>query len=92
MKQLRDIRIEAGLLSNWKVKLALLTAIVSPAVTGTAAYYNFKAEVKDAIEATKEQAEQKYVRREAFQDLKDNVKDTRDDVRDIKKILLQRSR
>jgi hypothetical protein len=90
--KIRDLKIEAEILNNWKVRIAVLTAILSPAIAATGAFYSLKSEMAQAVEKVKEQAEAKYVTRESFQDLKGDVTDVKEGVRRIEDILLKRPR
>lgn len=90
--QADQLKIEMKILRSWKLRLALLAAILSPAVTATGAYYNLKSEMKSTVEVAKDQVDAKYARKETIEDLKENVRDMRQDIKDIKDLLIQRSR
>lgn len=92
MQQGNDSKVEAKLLRNWKLRIALLTAIISPAVTGTAAYFNMKDSFKEAIRQSEQETEKKYVRKEAMESIKDDLTDVKSDVKDIKNFLINRGR
>lgn len=84
--------VERNFLRGWKLRIALLAAIVSPAITATGAYYNMKADLKAEIVDAKDQIDAKYVRKESLDDLKEDVHDVKQDVKDIKNLLIRRSR
>jgi cell division protein FtsL len=86
----RTVNIELSLLKSWKLKIALLLAIITPAVSVTGAYYNLKADVGSQISQAQNKIDEKYVSKDSFRDMKEDVKDVREDVKEIKRFLMQR--
>jgi hypothetical protein len=85
-------KIENQMIKGWKLRIALLTAILSPVVAATGAYYNLKADMAHAVESAKEQIDVKYARKESIEMIREDVRDVKQDVKDIKNLLIQRSR
>lgn len=86
----RTINIDA-VLQSWKLRLGLIGLLFSPVVAATGAYMNLRDEVHSSMAKVENTIDQKYVTKDAFKDLKDNVRETREDVKDLKRFLMDRS-
>ena len=90
------IKKENDLLSNWKAKLAILTAIVFPTVTATGAFYGLKANMADTeysltqkINNVQLEVEKNFADKRSLDEIKSDIKEIQ---RDIKLLLLKKDR
>ena len=87
-------REELSLLRSWKLKLALLAAVVMPSVTATGAYYKLQIQLTEKNQQTENRVSDLELRtHENFADkptmdqLRTNVEQMRNDITEIKTIL-----
>ena len=88
----KEIKIEMDLLNSWKVRIGLLLTILSPAITAVGAYYNLKSEITTQVQTAQIHIDQTYSRKESIDDIKDNLKEVKVDIKDIKDYLLKSRR
>lgn len=90
---------ENDFLKNWHLKLAIIGALVMPAITATGAFYDLKAKMqeKDAavsakISALELSSTKEFADKNTLKEVQEDVKRMRDDVTEIKTLLIKRSR
>ena len=90
---------EYTFLKSWKVKLGLLTAIIIPTITATGAFYDLKASILEKeqavnarISAVELQTEKNFADKTALQDMRNDIKEIRGEVSEIKTILIRKTR
>ena len=87
------------LLTNWKLKIAILLAVISPTVTGTAAYYKLQIQLEDKNQITLEkvsqlelQAEKNFASKSTMESIKGDVSEMKQDLIEIKTLLKHKLR
>lgn len=90
---------ETSLLANWKLKLGILMAIVSPTVTGTAAYYKLQIQLDGKNQQTLEKvnkleldAERNFASKQTMEKIKEDVSKMKEDLVEIKTLLKRKLR
>lgn len=93
----RMSKTEHALLSSWKLKLALLMAIVTPTVGMTGAYWKIKGDVLEArasadarLSAVELNTQKSFAEKSDLKDMQREISAMHDDIIDIKSILKQR--
>lgn len=84
---MQTTKSENELLRNWRVKVALLVALISPTVAATGAYYDLKGDVNNRISAVELRSEQTFADKQAIKDIQTELRQTHDDVIEIKTLL-----
>lgn len=94
-----DNKKETDLLKNWKLKLAILAAIVVPTITATGAFYDLKAKivekevaVNDRINSLELQNQKNFVDKDTVKEIRSDIKEMRSEITEIKNILIRRTR
>lgn len=87
---------ETNILTNWKLKLGILFAVISPTVTGTAAYYNLQIKLDEKNQITQEKinqlelrTEKNFASKETMEKIRDDMNRVKEDIVEIK-VLLKR--
>lgn len=90
-------KAELHLLASWKIKLAILAAIITPSVTVTGAYYKVqsnvaetKAEIDRRVNAVELSTQKSFAEKSDLKDMQRKIDQVRDDVVEIKSILKRR--
>lgn len=93
----RMSKAELNLLSSWKMKLAILAAIVTPSVTVTGAYFKVQAQVQDAkastdnrLNAVELSAQKSFAEKSDMKEMQRKIDEMHDDVVEIKSMLKRR--
>lgn len=88
------LKESTSLLRNWRVKIALLMAIIMPTITATGAYYDLKNRVdqvdsrgSERVTKLELQLNQQFVDKATLQDVQAELRSTHDDVIQIKTFL-----
>ena len=81
---------EFEVLNNWKVRIGIIMALLTPAIVGTAAVYDFKEKLHQEITNSRIEMNKTFVTKESMDSLREDVKDVKEDVRDIKNYLIRR--
>lgn len=83
-----------SLLRSWKLKLALLAAIVAPSVTATGAYYKLQIQLTEKNQQTENrisglelQSVKNFADKPTMDDMRRNVEHMQQDIAEIKTIL-----
>lgn len=86
--------IETKILYDWKLKLGILVAIASPAITGTAAYYKLKIDINDVSRVSDSRStevelntEKNYASKNAVEKVQSDISQMKQDLVEIKTIL-----
>ena len=90
---------EATLLKNWKLKLGILFAIISPTVTGTAAYYKLQIQLNEKNQQTEERVSRleldttkNFADKGTMESMRRDVNEMRNDITEIKTLLRKKLR
>lgn len=85
---------ELSLLRSWKLKLALLAAIVMPSVTATGAYYKLQIQLTEKNQQTENRVSdlelrthENFADKPTMDEMRKNVEAMRNDITEIKTIL-----
>lgn len=85
---------ETQLLRSWKLKLAVLAAIVMPSVTATGAYYKLQIQLTEKNQQTENRMNrleitsiENFADKPTMEDMRKNVEQMRNDITEIKTIL-----
>lgn len=83
-----------SILSDWKMTIGLLAAIVTPSITAASLYYglkenivNAKAELNDRVGNLELKSQQNFADKESLKDIQKDVKEIRNDITEIKILL-----
>jgi uncharacterized protein YfiM (DUF2279 family) len=92
-----ETKKEIAVLESWKLKLAVLSAIIFPTITATGAFYGLKSEMKDQQAAINEKVaalelktQKEFIDKETGKELRDEVRALRSSMDEIKNILLKK--
>lgn len=87
---------ESDLLKNWKLKLGLLMAIISPSVAATGAYYKLQINLSERNQVTESkvkdlelQVERNFASKQTMDKVQNDISGLKNDMTEIK-VLLQR--
>lgn len=90
-------KAELNLLASWKIKLAVLAAIITPSVTVTGAYYKVQSQVIEAktqldqrVNAVELSTQKSFAEKTDLKEMQRKLDDLHDDVTEIKTILKRR--
>lgn len=91
------LKTSTSLLRNWKFKIAILTAIVTPTITATGAYYDLKSRVEQndtnnsaRLVKLELQSNNQYADKATLNAVQAELRDTHDDVIAIKTFLTRK--
>lgn len=95
----QDFKKELTILESWKLKLAIVSAIVFPTITATGAFYGLKSEMKDQqaivqnkISQIELQSQREFVDKETVKDLRGDMKMMQRSIDELKEIMLRSKR
>lgn len=89
---------EHRLLRSWKLRIALLLAIITPTIAATGSFYSLKLDAKDReakmnerVSSLELNSEKQFADKDDLREMRNDIKDIRNQVSDVKDILLRRS-
>lgn len=92
------VRAEYDILKSWKLKLALLAAIVVPTITATGTYYDLKAKIVEKETAVNSRISEielnntkNFADKDTIKDMRNDIKEIRDNVSELKTLIIRKS-
>lgn len=96
---LHEHKKELTVLESWKLKIAVISAIVFPTITATGAFYGLKSEIKDnqvqvqeKISRLELQSQREFVDKDTVRDLRGDMKQMQRSIDELKEIMLKSRR